>query len=313
MSARRLPRVLSPAATAATLWVAALPLHAQVQQHDVTPVAGPDIAGGPFAPRPPITSRADAAELEAARVCVSEQLDARSLMDPARKEIIEADAQEVLIAVVLGAAAPEGLAEVLARGGAVREADDLARTLAGIVTRPRTGQLAEAIRHFNALIERSDPALVDDPPPELVAVRALLSALSLSEGCVPPARVDLCLVTPELALTTVEAFLHPVTGDTLLYGRPFRALNHEGAPQYAASREWFAAGEPITYQGREFLASGEGRRLSPDELLRAGEFDGVPVFTRADAVPPVTEIYLPSGPGCEFQPYVNAGAARAPG
>src|SRR5690606_14627890 len=80
------------------------------------------------------------------------------------------------------------------------------------------------------------------------------------------------------------------------------------APQYAAGRDWFTSNQPITFQNREFLQYGESRVFAPRELNRAGEYDGVTIFTAAGAVAPVAEIYLPAGPACDFQPYAPRSA-----
>ncbi|HWV58989.1 MAG TPA: hypothetical protein VNZ57_16165 [Longimicrobiales bacterium] len=315
MQTQRIHGAAMSTAAAILLLLAASPVPAQVQQHDVTPVVGADVAGGPFAPRPEDVPRYTpemAIELEAARACVAQQLDARALMDGITKQPIGVAAQEPVLAVILGVGSPDALAAVLAGGGAERQAQELARTLVGIVTRPRTGQLADAIGHFNALLQRSEASFVEQPPPELMAVHAVLSMLALRDGCVPPDRVELCLVTPERMLTTVEAYVHPITGDTLLQGTPYRVTHDAGAPQYAANRSWFVADQPVTFQNREFLRYGERRILSPRELARAGEYDGVTVFTQVGAVAPVSEIYLPAGPGCDFQPYAPRSTVETP-
>jgi hypothetical protein len=116
-------------------------------------------------------------------------------------------------------------------------------------------------------------------------------------------------------LLEVPAKYNPSTGDTLTEDdRPFSSI----APltgEYASVAGWFVNNEPIRFRGRRYVRSSRARVLGINEITRVGEYQRVGVYMEAgDTLPVPQVVYLPTRPGCEFQPYERAGsrAARVP-
>jgi hypothetical protein len=106
-------------------------------------------------------------------------------------------------------------------------------------------------------------------------------------------------------LRVVPARYDSRTGDTTtLEGLPFSST-WLMVGEYASVAEWYVNREPIRFRGQRYRMHGTPRVIGMNELVRAGEFLGVPVFVAADETGVDTPaIYLPFRPGCEFQPYV---------
>jgi hypothetical protein len=134
----------------------------------------------------------------------------------------------------------------------------------------------------------------------------------------PPARVDYtdvryCVVqNGQLADVTVQ--YNPATGDSLYNGTRVSAAFPVTDGSYAASLPWFIDNQPVTFGARRYVKYGLPRILGTAEVSNVGTVQGVSVFaeTGADARRPEV-IYLPTRPGCEFQPYqaeVKTGSVR---
>jgi hypothetical protein len=132
----------------------------------------------------------------------------------------------------------------------------------------------------------------------------------------PPATVDptpirICVVEGG-ALTEVEARYNTATSDTLsMDGRRFSEAYPAGA-QYAGGATWYINNEPVTFNGRRYVKYGLPRVLGTTDISRAGEYQGVPVFSEGGNIG-ADVIYIPVRPGCEFQPYqteVKTGGVR---
>ncbi len=293
----------------------AMPLGAQVQYHDITagpPVTGSTIVGGRYTPQPGATLPPEIrAILTTANLCVGKHLEERTIVSfLSENEFIPRAAQENVIRVITGDDAPDALAALLATGGASEPARRLAEALVGLTLDPNAegypDQLAEAIQHFNALVTESSEEFVLNPSGELLTIHAILTMLTLGAECRDLERVEICLVTPEKMISSVEGVLHPATGDTIIAGWPFSDLYDAAAlPQYAVSHDWFVESRPISFQRREYVKSGEPRVFLPEELRRAGEYRDVGIFAEVRGIPPYPEIHVPVGIGCEFQPYVS--------
>jgi hypothetical protein len=125
----------------------------------------------------------------------------------------------------------------------------------------------------------------------------------------PPAVIDhlfVCVVEGG-ALRDVQIRWVKETEDTLLMdGRRFSDVHPvtPGSP-YAGATPWYRQSAPVTFRGRRYTRYGQERALAASDLRPAGAVLGVPVFVAAEdsaaARPPV--IYVPTRPGCEFQPY----------
>jgi hypothetical protein len=123
-------------------------------------------------------------------------------------------------------------------------------------------------------------------------------------------QIQVCVVQ-DGNVTSVSAMYNPVAGDTTVNGQPFATAFPAGA-QYAGNATWFINNEPVMFQNRRFVKYGLPRVLGVNEVTRAGDFMGVPVFAEAGQTRPDV-IYVPVRPGCEFQPYqteVKTGGVR---
>ena len=129
--------------------------------------------------------------------------------------------------------------------------------------------------------------IVISPPPPLQGVVEDITACVVRNG-----RMEM---TP--------AHFYPVNGDTTVNGRPFRDV-YPVTAEDAASAAWYVDDEPVPFAGRRFVKYGLPRALAPTDLVPAGTYRGVALFTSAGSDPADPDvIYLPVNPWCEFQPY----------
>ena len=137
------------------------------------------------------------------------------------------------------------------------------------------------------------------PPPTIVPVSPRLQDVSY------------CVVqNGQLGSVTVQ--YNPATGDTTYNGQPVGG--YPAIAGYASGETWFINNEPVSFNGRRYVRYGLPRRLGTGDVKTVGTVHGVSVFAEpgADARRPEV-IYVPTRPGCEFQPYqteINAGAVR---
>ncbi len=102
-------------------------------------------------------------------------------------------------------------------------------------------------------------------------------------------------------LVQSTATIDVATGDTTWAppGEP------AGTPaSYAAGTPWFIRNEPITVAGSSYVKYGTPRVVPGEDLVRAGEFGGVPLFTDDPLPRPPEVLYVPFRPGCVFQLYM---------
>ena len=142
------------------------------------------------------------------------------------------------------------------------------------------------------------------PPPDTVMV---------TEEVEPPlpeaSPTQICLSTGE----NVTVYVTP-QGDTLVGERRVR-VEELGpgmgfAGEYAGDRSWFIADEPITLtqtisnieQDLEYVKSGGEVGLDCLNVVRVGEYDGIPLFADVGAEVPYETLYVPVTPGV-WQPY----------
>ncbi len=140
-----------------------------------------------------------------------------------------------------------------------------------------------------------DTVRIELPPDTVVVEREVAPELPTGEA------VEICLATGEAVTVFVTA-----EGDTLV--GPDRVSVRDLRPgvvfagTYAEGRAWFEADEPISFEDREYEKSGSEVRLDCPDLVRIGEYRGVPLFARRGAERPYETIYVPVRPGV-FQPY----------
>lgn len=152
-------------------------------------------------------------------------------------------------------------------------------------------------------------------------MRVVLLAAVLCAGCylpcpqpvappsAPPAPTPMVVVDPprlcvlrdgQLAEVVVEYRL--ATSDSVYQGVPVEQA-FPLSDGYAQPHEWFRRSEPVEVRGRRYDRIGPSRYLPPRDLVRAGEYRGVPVFMARDEPGEPDHVYLPIRPGCEFQAY----------
>lgn len=74
---------------------------------------------------------------------------------------------------------------------------------------------------------------------------------------------------------------------------------------YAGQEDWLRRGEPIPFAGTTFARTGGERRVRATLLQRVGEYRGILLFAGAEDAPPIDALYVPTAPGCVFQPFVR--------
>jgi hypothetical protein len=128
-----------------------------------------------------------------------------------------------------------------------------------------------------------------------------------------PARQDVsyCVVqNGQLSSVTVQ--YDPATGDSTYNGQRVGAAFPQAG--YAGAEPWFVNTEPVTFNGRRYVKYGLPRVLGTSDVSNAGTVHGVSVFVEPGADARRAEvIYVPTRPGCEFQPYqteTKAGSVR---
>jgi hypothetical protein len=73
-------------------------------------------------------------------------------------------------------------------------------------------------------------------------------------------------------------------------------------PVVTAEREsWYLSGTPITYAGHFYYLAGPRVHFMPSEMVRSGEFNGVPLYART-TIEPYSKVFVPVGGGL-MQPY----------
>lgn len=79
---------------------------------------------------------------------------------------------------------------------------------------------------------------------------------------------------------------------------------------YAGREGWLIRGEPILLDGGRYARTGGERRVAPSLVRRAGEHQGILLFAGEEDPPPADALYIPTAPGCVFQPYVREDLIR---
>lgn len=83
---------------------------------------------------------------------------------------------------------------------------------------------------------------------------------------------------------------------------PFALAYSANSPYYAATKTWYINNETLTVNDRKYVKYGLPRVLSTMDVARTLAYDGVGIYTEAPSDAPEV-IYIPTRPGCEFQPY----------
>ncbi|HEX2093441.1 MAG TPA: alpha/beta hydrolase [Longimicrobiaceae bacterium] len=142
----------------------------------------------------------------------------------------------------------------------------------------------------------------------LLAMLAFMTQAAASQTTRDTLRsVQLCVIQGR-SLTTVTATYDPATGDTTVTSGQRFSEAYPAIAGYAASATWYISNEPITFNGQPYQRFGPSRVVGITEVTRAGEYQGVGVFTGTGVTGASEVIYVPVRPGCEFQPYIRSGS-----
>ncbi len=143
------------------------------------------------------------------------------------------------------------------------------------------------------------------PPPDTIIVTQEVER-PIPQG----SPTEICLATGE----NVTIYITP-QGDTLV-GPNRVSVSSLGpgvafAGEYAEDRPWFIADEPIEFDEREYVQSGGEVGLDCANIMRVGEYDGVPLFADVGAQSPYETLYAPVRPGVWQAYQTDLAAVRA--
>ncbi|HKK93015.1 MAG TPA: hypothetical protein VJ925_06250 [Longimicrobiales bacterium] len=150
----------------------------------------------------------------------------------------------------------------------------------------------------NQLLDRIAPDTVQLPAPApdtVVVTREVEPALPTGS----PANI--CLATGQNVQVLMTA-----QGDTLV--GPARVSIETLRPgvvfagTYADSRGWFENDESVMFEENSYDKSGNETQMTCNQIMRVGEFQGVPLFSMRNAERPFEMLYVPVRPGI-WQPY----------
>jgi hypothetical protein len=69
----------------------------------------------------------------------------------------------------------------------------------------------------------------------------------------------------------------------------------------AEAEDWYLSGTPLTYAGHLYYPAGPRVHFIPSEMVRSGDFRGVPLYSRT-TIEPYSVVFVPVGGGL-MQPY----------
>ena len=158
------------------------------------------------------------------------------------------------------------------------------------------------------------PTLIEQPAVDTIRLPAPPpDTVTITREVAPPLPVgqatDLCLATGQTITVYVTA-----QGDTLVgpARTSIRVLRQAGvvfAGEYAQGRVWFDQDQPITFQEQSYQKSGGELRMNCPDLMRVGDYEGVPLFALQGATTPYQQLYVPVRPGI-WQMYENLRPTR---
>lgn len=156
------------------------------------------------------------------------------------------------------------------------------------------------------LIERVKPDTIrlPAPPPDTITItREVAAPLPTGQA------TSICLATGENIEVLVTAQGDTLVGPSRTSIRVLRTAGVVFAGEYAQGRSWFDQDQPITFDNRPFQKSGGEVRLNCPDLMRVGDYQGVPLFVTRGAAAPYPQLYVPVRPGV-WQMYENLRATR---
>ena len=142
------------------------------------------------------------------------------------------------------------------------------------------------------------------PEPQIIT---RTDTVKVTETIVPPlpegTPAEICLSTG----VTVQIHI-AAAGDTLIGEKrvPLKelrpALTFPGV--YAHDKEWYARGDVVNFERRNYRRAGVERARMCDELKLVGAHQGVPLFAEVTAREPLPAIIVPVRPGI-YQDYLR--------
>lgn len=145
------------------------------------------------------------------------------------------------------------------------------------------------------------PRLADRPAPDTVTLPAPPADTVYVERNVAPELptgrpTSICLSTGASVQVYVTPQLDTLVGPGRVSVRDLRpGIVFAGV--YAEDRQWFVDDEAIQLERRAFSKSGNPRSLECDDIMRVGEYEGVPLFAERSAERPLEMIFVPVRPG----------------
>ncbi len=145
------------------------------------------------------------------------------------------------------------------------------------------------------------PALMERPAPDTVRLPAPPpDTVTVTREVAPPLPTgnpaSICLATGENVSVLVTA-----QGDTLV--GPNRTSIRTLRPgvvfagTYAAGRSWYTNDEAVRFEDRSYNKSGGEVSMQCADIMRVGEYMGVPLFAMRSAERPFETLYVPVRPG----------------
>ena len=114
-----------------------------------------------------------------------------------------------------------------------------------------------------------------------------------------------CIIRNDsLVLITVD--YDPASGSKTVIQDHMRVSFESAYPsdsRYAHSREWYVNNTRISFHGHTYEKYGLPQVRSIGDLVHAGAFDDVGIYTQPGAADHPSVIYVPVRTGCEFQAY----------
>ena len=146
-----------------------------------------------------------------------------------------------------------------------------------------------------SLMARASPDTVTvrlpAPPPDTVTVTREV-APPLPTGTT----ANICLATGQNEQVLITAQGDTLVGPSRISIRTLRP-GVVFAGEYAEGRDWFETDQPVTFEDRSYQKSGGEVRLECADIMRVGEFMGVPLFAQRNAARPFQMLYVPVRPG----------------
>jgi hypothetical protein len=99
-------------------------------------------------------------------------------------------------------------------------------------------------------------------------------------------------------------FIAVIAGMLILQAIGSTQVNFRPTPEpivTAENESWYLSGQPITYAGNIYYPTGPNIFFNPNEMIRSGDFNGIPLYSRT-TIEPYSIVYVPLA-GRVMKPY----------